>query len=197
VARLEVAMDDAEAVRGIERAGDVGGDAQRVAQRQRPARERVGERLPLQVLHDEVVDAVLMPDVVERADVRMVQPRDRPRLPLETLAQRRARGELRRQDFDGDVAAEARVAGAIDLAHAAGAERRDDFVGTEAREVLDGDDYRGRDKPETRNQKPEKALMAVVLVSGFWFLVSAFWFSDLSSSKSRISISRLSSRFRV
>jgi hypothetical protein len=36
-----------------------------------------------------------------------------------------------REHFDGDVAAEAGVAGTIDLAHAARAERRNDFVGTE------------------------------------------------------------------
>ena len=40
--------------------------------------------------------------------------------------------ELGGQRLDGDVAAEARVARAIDLAHAARAERRDDFVGAES-----------------------------------------------------------------
>ena len=39
--------------------------------------------------------------------------------------------EVRRQDFDRDVAPELAVARAIDLAHAAGAERRDDCVGPE------------------------------------------------------------------
>ena len=40
-------------------------------------------------------------------------------------------GEVRRQDLDRDVAPELAVARAIDLAHAAGAERRDDRVGAE------------------------------------------------------------------
>ena len=36
------------------------------------------------------------------------------------------------QDLDGDVATEPRVSGAIDLAHPAGTERCDDFVGAES-----------------------------------------------------------------
>ena len=35
------------------------------------------------------------------------------------------------EDFEGDVASEASVAGAIDFTHPAGAERRDDFVRSE------------------------------------------------------------------
>ena len=38
---------------------------------------------------------------------------------------------MRRQNLDGDGAVEAGVLGAIDLAHAARAKRREDFVGTE------------------------------------------------------------------
>jgi hypothetical protein len=37
-------------------------------------------------------------------------------------------GELRRQDFDRDIAIEARVRGAIDFAHAARTQRRTDLV---------------------------------------------------------------------
>src|SRR5437879_4594823 len=37
-------------------------------------------------------------------------------------------GEVREQDFERDVAAETRVASAVDFAHAARAEQRDDLV---------------------------------------------------------------------
>ena len=40
-------------------------------------------------------------------------------------------GDCVRKDFDRDVATELRVARAIDLAHAAGAERRQNLVGAE------------------------------------------------------------------
>jgi hypothetical protein len=41
--------------------------------------------------------------------------------------------ELRRKDFDGHAAVKARVARAVDLAHPARTERRNDLVWTEAR----------------------------------------------------------------
>src|SRR5437867_1175086 len=41
--------------------------------------------------------------------------------------------ELRGQDLDGDIASEARIARAVDLAHAAGANGRDDLIRAEPR----------------------------------------------------------------
>ena len=38
---------------------------------------------------------------------------------------------MRRQDLYGDDAVQAGVAGAVDLAHTAGTQRREDFIGTE------------------------------------------------------------------
>ena len=58
-------------------------------------------------------------------DVGVVQGRDRARLAGEALR------ELDVRDFDRDVAIEARVVGAIHLAHATFADQRLDFVRTE------------------------------------------------------------------
>ena len=74
VAGFQIAMDDALAMRLVERVGDLDRDLERIGKLQRSvSREPVGERLPLQVFHDEEVDPVLGADVVERADVWMVQ----------------------------------------------------------------------------------------------------------------------------
>jgi hypothetical protein len=59
----------------------------------------------------------------------MIQRGDGAGFALEALAALRVGGKIRGKDFDGDVAAEARIARAIDFAHTAGAEGRDDFVG--------------------------------------------------------------------
>ena len=77
--------------------------------------------------------AVLTADVVERADVRVVERGDRAGFALEPLAELRVAGEVRRQDLDRDGAIETRVARLVDLAHPARAERRHDFVRTESR----------------------------------------------------------------
>lgn len=53
-----------------------------------------------------------------------------------------------RKNLDGHVAVEPRVAGAIDLVHAAGAERRENFVRAEARA---GSQARTQRAPSTMN----------------------------------------------
>ena len=73
-----------------------------------------------------------MSDVVQRADVRMIERRNRTRLPLEALAELRPRGGLSDDDFDGDGAIEAGVARLVDFPHAAFAELGDDLVRTQA-----------------------------------------------------------------
>jgi hypothetical protein len=138
VARLQIAMDDALPVRAVERRGDVDGDAQRALERQRAARDQAGQRLALEQLHDQIRRRPFAADVVERADVRMIQRRDRARLALEARAQVLALGDALRQDFDRYLPVEARVARAVDLAHAAGAEARQHFVWSQSGPRLHG-----------------------------------------------------------
>ena len=132
VAGLDVAVRDPFAVRARERPREGGRVGQRFVERQRSAREARGERLPVEILHDQELDVVLAAHVVERADVRMIEPRDGPGFALEALAPVRLIGGLGRQDLDGDRASHARVERAIHLAHATPAEERDDLVRTEA-----------------------------------------------------------------
>src|SRR5712691_1461272 len=60
--------------------------------------------------------------------MRMIELRDRLRFAFESDLQLRVGPELRRENFDRHIAIEARVAGAINLSHAASAEGRDDLV---------------------------------------------------------------------
>ena len=57
--------------------------------RQRAFLQPVGKRLAIEILHDEKRRAVLLADVVEGADVRVRQLRDRARLAIETFAEAR------------------------------------------------------------------------------------------------------------
>ncbi len=63
----------------------------------------------------------------------MVQRSQGPRLALELAQAIGVAGDVLRQDLDGDGAIEAGVAGAVDLAHAPGADQAEDFVWTQAR----------------------------------------------------------------
>ena len=69
----------------------------------------------------------MLADVVERADVRMVQRGNRARFTFEPFAEWSVDG------FDGDDPIEPRVAGFEDFTHAARADRREDLVRPEAR----------------------------------------------------------------
>ena len=72
-------------------------------------------------------------DAVDLRDVGMVERRRDARLALEPRQAIRIAGDAGRQDLDRDVASEARVARAIDLAHAAGPDGRHDLIRTKAR----------------------------------------------------------------
>src|SRR5437667_5893097 len=102
-------------------------------QRQRAFRQPRGEGLPFQILHHEVIGAVLMADIVEHANVGVVEARDRLRLALETRFHLCVIGEMRRKDFDGDRAIQARIAGFVNLALPTRADGGKDFVRAEFR----------------------------------------------------------------
>ena len=57
VGRLQVAVDDALAVRGRERVGDLAAEPKDLAERQRAASEPLRERLTLEQFQDEILDA--------------------------------------------------------------------------------------------------------------------------------------------
>ncbi len=128
VARLQIAMNHALPVGGVESPGDVAGERDRPIHRNGTALQTFGERLSLEQLHHEKRHAVDFADVVNGADVRVGYPGDRPRFTLKSLQLQGRRMPRRRQDLDRDRPIELRVPSAIDLAHASGADWRQDFV---------------------------------------------------------------------
>lgn len=83
----------------------------------------------MEVFHNEM--ARLDAHVVLRADVRMIERRERLRLPPKPLTEHGVRVDPAREDLDRNGPVQPGVAGLVDLAHAAGASRGKDFVGTE------------------------------------------------------------------
>src|SRR5207249_2942831 len=97
----------------------------------RPCSQPLLERFAVETLHDDERRAVVFADVIQRADVRVIERRNRLGFALEALAEPRVVDALFRKDLDGNRAVQSRVARAIDLAHPAGSERRDDFIRAE------------------------------------------------------------------
>ena len=128
IGRLQIAMDDPFLVRGLERIADLARDGQRVRGPEASGLNDRVERLALHQLHHERRDPLGLFEAVDLRDVGMIERREQTRFALEPREAIGAAGECARQDFDRDVAPELRVARAIDLAHAAGADPRLDLV---------------------------------------------------------------------
>ena len=115
--------------------GDLDADVERLLDRERAPRNPLRQRLAFQELHDEEQPAANagreFTDVVERADVRMLELRDVARFAFESLAPRGIVSQRRRHHLDRHGAIEARIRGSIDLPHAALADQAKDFVGAE------------------------------------------------------------------
>ena len=133
VGRLEVAVHDAGSMRGHQRLGDVDGNAEGRVDRKGPAPEARRQRLAVDQFHHQVGCVPLTdpgrPDVVQRADARMGEPRDCARLALEALAA--VVSDARREHLDGDVPIQARVARPVDLTHPTRSEQAEHFEGAE------------------------------------------------------------------
>src|SRR5262249_11505395 len=86
---FQVAVDDAGTVRFVEGVSDLHGDLERLVERERTFFQTALERVSLEIRHDEIRDALLVADVVQSADVWMIEGRDRPRLTLEAVAELR------------------------------------------------------------------------------------------------------------
>ena len=131
VAGLQIPVNDAGPVRCLERRRDLDGDLEGLIERQGAFREPIRQRRAFEVLHDEKRRALLLAHVVQRADMRVSELRDRAGFAIEPLTELRIRGQLFGQDLDRDGAVEASVASLVHLPHPTGAEKGEDFVGAE------------------------------------------------------------------
>ena len=138
VAGLQVPVHDPLPVRFVQRVGDLDAVAQRLLQRQRrPSPADPASVSPSRYSMTRYSIVALASHVVERADVRMRELRDRLRLPLEALPDLGRRRHVRRQHLHRHRPLQPRVPRLVDLPHPAGAERRQDLVRAEPRARAD------------------------------------------------------------
>ena len=130
---LQVPVHDPGGVRLGEPVGRLRRDGEQPLQRQGARPDELTESLSLHELHRDERGPVRLPDLVDRHDVGVIQRRRGPRFLLEARQALDVLRELRRKHLDRDVPRELRVSGPVDLAHAAGADRANDFVGGQPR----------------------------------------------------------------
>jgi hypothetical protein len=142
---LQVAMDDAVAVRVGERRGELTRDVERLGERRRRQVAQVGAVEELHH-HERAVGGVAR--IVGRDDPGMIEPRRRPGLAQEAGAALVVE-HLAADQLDRHVALEGQVVGAVDHAHAALAEQGVDAIavgetGSEHEESLSVEGKAGR-----------------------------------------------------
>ena len=129
---LEIAVHNSALVRGGEAARDLRCVVDGLTLRERRAPQLLAQRLAFEQLGDDEGRAVVLPNVVDGEDVRVVERAGGASLLLEACEALGVCRELRGQHFDRHVAPDLRVAREIDLAHPALAEQGADFVAAEA-----------------------------------------------------------------
>ena len=121
-------MNDAAAVRLGQRVGDFEHEFERLVDGQRAPADGLLERAPIDVLHDEEERAVGLVDLVDGADVRVVDGRSGAGLAHEAGARLLVADQVGGQRFDGDDAVQLGVFGFVDDAHAAFAYLSEDAI---------------------------------------------------------------------
>ena len=124
---LDVAVENAFLVGELERLTNLRHDGQRLGGREASSLHGLAQVHTVHVFHQQIVEAARLPKVEDADDVRMVQPRERAALAIETLGEVRVVRERVRQQLERDEAVEVRLAGLEHEAHAAAPDQFNDL----------------------------------------------------------------------
>ena len=128
ILRLQISMDDAGLVGFCQPVRYLGRDWDCSLQRERSGDQQVAQQIALDQLHCNIEIAVDLSQLEDGHYVRVIQSRGRTGLPLKAFQILIIRRQVAGEEFDGNIAAQASVAGAIHLAHAARSERAGNFI---------------------------------------------------------------------
>ena len=128
VGGLDVAMDDAFAVGGVERVGDLNGEIEQIVEFHGAAGDGVLQGLAVEKFHGDEGFAVGFADIVNRADVGMVQGGCGLSFSLEAREGLRVFRDVVRQEFQCYETVETDILGFVHDAHATAAEAFQDAI---------------------------------------------------------------------
>jgi hypothetical protein len=121
-------VDHSPPVGFLERLGELGGEVDNLTDGQQIAGGGDLQRLALDVLHDDERAAVVVADLVDLADVRMVERRGGQRFAPQALARDQVLFVVRMEPLNRDATFEPEVVREKNLPHPAGTERGVDAV---------------------------------------------------------------------
>jgi hypothetical protein len=127
VGRLNVAMNDARLVCGVQPVCDFNRQRQQLRV-DRTAGDVLLQRHSVEKFHRNECTAFLLVDVIDRAYVGMVEGGSGSRFAPESLKRLRVMGEIFRKELEGDEAAKTRILGLVHNAHPAATEFLGDSI---------------------------------------------------------------------
>jgi hypothetical protein len=95
---------------------------------ERPREQTILEGLPFEELHDEELPALVLADVVDGADVRVIERGRRPRLAQQSIGRGAILGQRKRQELERHGSSEPKVLGPVDDPHTTPADLVDDPI---------------------------------------------------------------------
>ena len=128
VGRLDVPVDDPSSVRGFKTVGHFERHRQDLAQPPPLRKDGLSQGLALEQFHGDEGLPLILVDVIDGTDIRVVQGRGRLGLPLEALQRAAVPRQRFGQKFQGHGALEPGVLGLVNHSHAAAAELPDYLV---------------------------------------------------------------------
>ena len=128
IRRLDVAMNDALCMRGVERIGDFDGQCENLVYFQRTAGDAMLQRHAIEKFHGNEGFAVLVVNFVDRADIGMIQRGGRLGFALKAAKGLRVFSDVIGQELEGNKAVKLHILGFVDNPHAAATELLQDAV---------------------------------------------------------------------
>src|ERR1700747_2228112 len=125
---LDVAVDDAACVRCVQRIGNLDAEVEDLIEGQWSVVDPMLERLTVEVLHGDEGAAVEFADIVNCANIGVVERRGGTRFALKALERGRIRYRIFRKEFQSDFAAQPSVLGLVYDSHPAAAEFLQDTI---------------------------------------------------------------------
>ncbi len=119
VGRLDVPVNDSLSVRGVQCISNLNPELQQFFDVQRFARDALLQRVALQQFHHDVGLAILLANLMNRADVGMVQRRGGPGFPLESFQRLPVFSQFFGEKLERNEAAQSGVFGLVDHTHPA------------------------------------------------------------------------------
>ena len=150
-------MDDALVVGGGQRVGDGDAVVKDLRQGKTVGRQDLVQALAFDQFHGEKAHTCVFLHGIERDDVWMVQARDRLRFALEALEAGGVGGHVGVKNLEGHVAIEARVAGAVHLAHSAFAQLVEDAIGSRISPTFIASSARASARPRRSSRSISRA----------------------------------------